>query len=112
MRNERTRRRHRRFPCSGRPDTGRSGAQAPKSAVWGLFLAGAGYFVVRRMIRPVAVLAEHLDRGRGGRMEPIAEAKFGRRHSEFDRLFRRYNALVEAVNQREELAAQLRGAHG
>jgi signal transduction histidine kinase len=72
-----------------------------------LFLAGAGYFVVRRMIRPVAVLAEHLDRGRGGRMEPIAEAKFGRRHSEFDRLFRRYNALVEAVNQREELAARL-----
>lgn len=72
-----------------------------------LFLAGAGYFVVRRMIRPVAILADHLDHGRGGRMEPIPEAKFGRRHSEFDRLFRRYNALVQAVNEREEFAARL-----
>ena len=72
-----------------------------------LFLAGAGYFVVRRMIRPIAILADHLDHGRGGRMEPIPEAKFGRRHSEFDRLFRRYNALVQAVNEREEFAARL-----
>jgi len=72
-----------------------------------LFLAGAGYFVVRQMMRPVATLAEHLDRGRGGRMEPIPEARFGRRHSEFGRLFRRYNALVQAVNQREELASRL-----
>jgi signal transduction histidine kinase len=77
------------------------------NVILALFLAGAGYFVVRRMIRPVAILADHLDRGRGGRMEPIPEAKFGRRHSEFDRLFRRYNALVQAVNQREELAARL-----
>lgn len=72
-----------------------------------LLLAGAGYLVVRRMIRPVATLAEHLDRGRGGQMEPIPEAKFGRRDSEIGRLFRRYNALVHAVNQREELAARL-----
>jgi signal transduction histidine kinase len=77
------------------------------NVILALILAGAGYFVVRRMIRPVAILADHLDRGRGGRMEPIPEAKFGRRHSEFDRLFRRYNALVQAVNQREELAARL-----
>jgi len=72
-----------------------------------LLLAGAGYFVVRRMIRPVAILADHLDRGRGGCMEPIPEVKFGRRHSEFDRLFRHYNALVQAVNEREEFAARL-----
>jgi signal transduction histidine kinase len=72
-----------------------------------LALAGAGYLVVRRMIRPIDTLAEHLDRGRGGRMEPIPEQKIGARHSEFGRLFRRYNALVRAVNQREELAARL-----
>ena len=77
------------------------------NVILALFLAGAGYLVVRRMIRPVAILADHLDRGRGGSMEPIPEAKFGRRHSEFDRLFRRYNALVQAVNEREELAARL-----
>ncbi len=72
-----------------------------------LILAGAGYQVVGRMIRPIDTLAEHLDRGRGGRMEPIPDEKIGPRHSEFGRLFRRYNALVHAVNQREELAARL-----
>ncbi len=72
-----------------------------------LLLAGAGYLVVRRMIRPVDTLAEHLDRGRGGRMEPIPEERIGPRNSEFGRLFRRYNALVHAVNQREDLAARL-----
>lgn len=72
-----------------------------------LLLAGAGYLVVRRMIRPIDTLAEHLDRGRGGRMEPIPEERIGPRHSEFGRLFRRYNALVHAVNQREYLAARL-----
>ena len=72
-----------------------------------LILAGAGYLVVRHMIRPLDTLAEHLDRGRGGRMEPIPESRIGRRHGEFARLFRRYNALVQAVNQREELAARL-----
>lgn len=72
-----------------------------------LALAGAGYLVVRRMIRPIDTLAEHLERGRGGRMEPIPAARIGAKHSEFGRLFRRYNALVHAVNQREELAARL-----
>ncbi|GAB4392133.1 MAG: hypothetical protein Tsb0032_06610 [Kiloniellaceae bacterium] len=72
-----------------------------------LVLAGAGYLVVRRMVRPVDTLAEHLERGRGGRMEPIPEQRIGPRHSEFGRLFRRYNALVEAVNEREALAARL-----
>jgi len=72
-----------------------------------LILAGAGYLVVRHMIRPLDTLAEHLDRARGGRMEPIPESRIGRRQSEFGRLFRRYNALVQAVNQREELAARL-----
>lgn len=72
-----------------------------------LVLAGAGYLVVRRMIRPMDTLAEHLERGRGGRMEPIPPERIGPQHSEFGRLFRRYNALVHAVNQREELAARL-----
>lgn len=72
-----------------------------------LILAGAGYLAVRHMIRPLDTLAEHLDRARGGRMEPIPESRIGRRQSEFGRLFRRYNALVQAVNQREELAARL-----
>jgi signal transduction histidine kinase len=72
-----------------------------------LLFAGAGYLAVRGMIRPLDVLAEHLDRGRGGRIEPIPAAKIGARHSEFGRLFRRYNVLVRALGQRERLVKQL-----
>lgn len=69
--------------------------------------AGFGYLAVRRMMRPVGVLAQHLDRGRGGRIEPIPLGKTPGRHNEFGRLFRRYNAMVRALNQREVLAARL-----
>lgn len=77
------------------------------NAILTLTFAGFGYLAVRRMIRPIGTLAHHLDRGRGGRIEQIPEAEIGARHSEFGRLFRRYNAMVRAVNQREALAARL-----
>lgn len=69
--------------------------------------AGFGYLAVRRMMRPVGILAQHLDRGRGGRIEPIPLLETPGRHSEFGRLFRRYNAMVRALNQKEALAARL-----
>ena len=72
-----------------------------------LLFAGCGYLVVRRMIRPIDTLAEHLHRGRDGRIEAIPQSKFGARHGEFGRLFRRYNALVRALDQKEALAARL-----
>ena len=72
-----------------------------------LMFAGFGYLAVRRMIRPLGTLADHLDRGRGGRVEPIPEARIGPPHSEFGRLFRRYNAMASALNQREALTARL-----
>jgi signal transduction histidine kinase len=72
-----------------------------------LIFAGLGYVAIRRMVRPIDVLAEHLERGRDGQIEPIPEASIGSGDSEFGRLFRRYNALVESLNQREQLAARL-----
>ncbi len=72
-----------------------------------LLFAGLGTLAVQRMLRPIGTLAKHLDRGRGGDMEPIPEAEIGAQHSEFGRLFRRYNAMVEAMNEREALAARL-----
>ena len=72
-----------------------------------IMFAGFGYLAVRRMIRPIGTLADHLDRGRGGQIEPIPKARIGARHSEFGRLFRRYNAMVKALNQKEALAARL-----
>lgn len=72
-----------------------------------LFFAAFGYLAVRRMVKPIGILAAHLDRGRGGRVEPIPKAQVGSKHSEFGRLFRRYNAMVRALNERGTLAARL-----
>lgn len=77
------------------------------NAVLTLLFAGIGYLAVRRMIRPIGILADHLERGRGGRVEAIPPGQVGARHSEFGRLFRRYNAMVRALSQREILAARL-----
>jgi signal transduction histidine kinase len=59
------------------------------------------------VMRPVAVLAEHLSRGRDGPLVPVPEAAIGRERSAFARLFTQYNALVRAVNEREQLAQHL-----
>ena len=72
-----------------------------------LLLAAIGYLLVRRVMRPVAVLAEHLSRGRDGPLVPVPEAAIGRERSAFARLFTQYNALVRAVNEREQLAQHL-----
>jgi len=72
-----------------------------------LVFAGFGYLAVRRMVRPIDVLAAHLERGRGGHIEPVPRAEIGAKNSEFGRLFRRYNALVRALSEREALAARL-----
>lgn len=70
-------------------------------------LAVAGYFAVRRMVRPVAILSEHLDKGMQGRIEALPETVVINQNREFRRLFGRYNALTQAVNEREMLAAEL-----
>ena len=72
-----------------------------------LLFAGGGYLAVRRMLQPIGVLSEHLERGRGGRVEPIPATESGSRTSEFGPLFHRYNAMAEALNEREALAARL-----
>ena len=72
-----------------------------------LLFAGGGYLAVSRMLRPIGVLAEHLERGRGGRVEPIPTTEGGARNTEFGHLFHRYNAMAEALNEREALAARL-----
>ncbi|MGI9382462.1 MAG: sensor histidine kinase [Methyloligellaceae bacterium] len=72
-----------------------------------LALATIGYLAVRRMLRPVRVLTNHIDRGRRGQVEKIRNSQIQKEGSEFGRLFRRYNALVQAVNEREAFAAKL-----
>ena len=72
-----------------------------------LLLAVVGYLAVSRMLRPVRIMSMHLDQASQGRIELIPDSVVARQSSEFRRLFGRYNALSQAVNEREFLAVQL-----
>lgn len=72
-----------------------------------LLLAGVGYAAVRGMVRPIEILAERFERGRGGRMEPVPQQMIGNRRGTFGRLFRRYNIMVKALSDREALSQRL-----
>jgi two-component system OmpR family sensor kinase len=70
-----------------------------------LVLALAGYLVVRRMLRPLKVLSDHMDRDEGPDLIPDGDMPAGA--NEFARLFRTYNALVRAERDRQEAARRL-----
>ena len=72
-----------------------------------LFLMAVGYWAVRRMVQPVRTLGAFLDRGSGGPVEIIPDTQLGSPTSEFGRLFRRYNAMDRAANDRLHLTEQL-----
>jgi signal transduction histidine kinase len=72
-----------------------------------MMLATAGYLAVRRMVRPVAILSDHLDRSMHGRIEAVPDHILSEQNREFRRLFARYNAMTDAVNERESLAVEL-----
>ena len=76
-----------------------------------LLLASGGWLMVSVMMRPVRVLSRHL--GREGNAEdaaaptPIPDAVVARTRGEFGNLFRRYNALVRSMAEREDLTRRL-----
>ena len=72
-----------------------------------LFLAGIGYLAIRRMLKPVKILADHLEHGEGGLVEPIPPELMQPKHSEFGRLFRNFNGLAKAVHERADLTDRL-----
>lgn len=71
-----------------------------------LFALG-GFLLVRRMIRPMRILEDHMRAAANGAAEPILSAEFPSREGEAASLFRGYNALVRAERQRADLAMQL-----
>lgn len=77
------------------------------NALIGLGLAAFGYLSVGRILRPVHTLTHHLHQGVASVAQPIPDAQLGRAHSEFGQLFRRYNALVAAMQERQGLATRL-----
>lgn len=72
-----------------------------------LAFALIGYFLVKRMVQPLGVLARYVERVREGRVEPIPDRHRRNLASEFERLFDRFNAMAQSLNQREALAARL-----
>jgi signal transduction histidine kinase len=87
-----------------------------QTVLWQLILTNAaltlslmiiGYWAVRRMVQPVRTLGAYLDRGSDGAMEIIPDWQLRSATGEFNRLFRRYNAMARAANERLHLAERL-----
>lgn len=72
-----------------------------------LLLASIGYYVVRRMVQPVSVLGDYVERLRSGRAEDIPASHIKRQAPEFAALFRRFNAMAAAISEREALRSRL-----
>jgi signal transduction histidine kinase len=72
-----------------------------------IVLAAIGYWMIRRMLNPLALLTDHLGQDPTGHLKPIDLPSGTRPDTEFGRLFIRFNAMAEAVNEREALARQL-----
>lgn len=77
------------------------------NAAIAILLAAFGYFIIRRMLGPLRTLSRHLDLGVAGAVQPIAPDEVGSATHEFGRLFRRFNVMADAVNDREAIAKKL-----
>jgi signal transduction histidine kinase len=65
--------------------------------------AAVGYKMVRRMLAPLGVLSTYLARARSGGIAAIPESEMKPPGTEFGRLFLGFNAMAEAVSEREAL---------
>jgi signal transduction histidine kinase len=77
------------------------------SVLAGSGAAAFGFLIVRRMVLPVRLLAERLRRAQVGDFERVSCAMLPPASSEYGRLLRGYNDLIDAISERELLAAKL-----
>lgn len=70
-------------------------------------LAGAAWFIVGRMMRPVQTLTHYLERSHAGQVEPIPESVVEAASGDYKRPFAAFNRLAAAVAERESLGVQL-----
>lgn len=73
----------------------------------GMAAAAIGFLIVRRMVLPVRLLTDRLRQAQAGNLEPVPSELLPPKSSEYGRLLRGYNGLVEAFLEREALAARL-----
>jgi signal transduction histidine kinase len=72
-----------------------------------LLFAAVGYFLARRMVRPISLLTSYVDRVRDGAVVPIPERHMVDQGTEFGRLFARFNAMAIALRERADLTSRL-----
>ncbi len=72
-----------------------------------LIFAVGGYVAVRRMVKPIGVLSDYVERFRDGVVEPISEEHIHDERTEFGKLFRCFNKMKEAIDERENLSIRL-----
>jgi len=73
----------------------------------GFGAAAIGFLIVLRMVLPVRLLTERLRRAQAGDFERVPPALLPPASSEYGRLLRGYNDFVDAISEREVLAARL-----
>ena len=73
----------------------------------GLGAAGLGSLIVHHMTRPVRLLTDRLRRAQAGDFDRVPPEMLPPRVSEYGRLLRGYNDLVDALGERDALAARL-----
>jgi signal transduction histidine kinase len=69
--------------------------------------AAIGYMIVYRMVQPLRLLTERLRRAQAGDFERVSATILPPASSEYGRLLRGYNDLVDALGEREAMALRL-----
>ncbi len=65
------------------------------------------WLTVRRMIRPMDILATHLENSASAAHDPIGAADIERVGTEYRRLFLAYNAMVAGLDERDQLVRKV-----
>ena len=72
-----------------------------------LCAAAIGFLIVHRMVQPLRLLTERLRRAQAGDFERVSPDTLPPASSEYGRLLRGYNDLVDAQGEREAMAVRL-----
>ena len=67
----------------------------------------AGYLLVRRMVRPISLIQQHLATVESGRPQPIEDHDIRAAGLEYRDLYSRFNDMIRSQAEREALAAEL-----
>jgi signal transduction histidine kinase len=70
-------------------------------------LSLAGYALMRRLLRPITILTEHVKRARSGKLEQIPSKLLRGDTTEIGALMVSFNQMAEALHERERLTIRL-----